>query len=201
MKTTKTIILLLFISFFMSNTSAKAQIDPLLGQISMFAGNFAPRGWALCNGQLLAISSNSALFSIIGTTYGGDGRTTFALPDLRGRAPIHAGNGAGLTDRRLGSRSGTEQTTITVLNIPAHSHSASINVASSVGRGEGTSQPSNGYIAEGGSYSTTSDNDATLATGATTIGNTGGSQPINNMQPYLTINYIISLQGIFPSRN
>ncbi|MCP3973971.1 MAG: phage tail protein [bacterium] len=99
--------------------------DPYLGEISWFAGNFAPRGWALCNGQLLQISQNPALFSVLGTTYGGDGRTTFALPDMRGRSPIHMGTGPGLSNRRLGERGGSETTTISVANLPAHTHTIS----------------------------------------------------------------------------
>ncbi|MEM8909888.1 MAG: tail fiber protein, partial [Bacteroidota bacterium] len=99
-------------------------MEPFIGQIMMFGGNFAPRGWALCNGQLMPISQNQALFSLLGTTYGGDGRTTFALPDLRGRAAMHAGHGPGLTDRRLGQRSGTETNTMNTLQMPSHSHIA-----------------------------------------------------------------------------
>ncbi len=101
-------------------------MDPFIGEIIMFGGNFAPRSWALCDGQLLPINQHSALFSILGTIYGGDGRTTFALPDLRGRAAIHAGHGPGLSDRRLGSRSGTETTTIQIHNLPVHSHTVII---------------------------------------------------------------------------
>lgn len=185
----------------MSNTSVKAQADPLLGQISMFAGNFAPRGWALCDGQLLAISSNTALFSLLGTTYGGDGRTTFALPDLRGRAPIHAGTGPGLSNRRLGTRGGQEVHTLTINEMPSHNHASNINVASTVGRGEGTTQPQDAFIAEGGSYSSQPTANAHLNPSSVTAGNTGGGLPHNNMQPYLPINYIIALVGIFPSRN
>ncbi|MCF4100075.1 tail fiber protein [Gillisia sp. M10.2A] len=166
-------------------------MEPFLGEVILFAGNFAPRDWALCNGQLLAISQNSALFSILGTTYGGDGRTTFALPDLRGRAPIHAGRGAGLSDRILGSRSGAEITTLTALNLPSHNHSIS---AAEEGN---TDVPNDNYIAGAGlnSYSTVTD------TASKSTGNTGNSQAFNNMPPYLVMNYIIALQGIFPSRN
>ncbi len=186
--------------------------EPFIGEIRLFAGNFAPRGWAFCDGQLLAISSNTALFSILGTTYGGDGRTTFALPDLRGRVPLHPGTGAGLTPRRLGQRVGTETNVLTVLNLPSHNHSfaGTIKASSVVGT---TPDPSSAYPAkaeviiswtetkESNSYSTAKDvtmaND--IVTGIT--GLTGGSQAVNNMQPSLGLNYIIALVGVFPSRN
>lgn len=179
-------------------TSLLAAETPYIGEISMFAGNFAPRGWAFCDGQLLPIAQYSALFALLGTTYGGDGRTTFALPDLRGRAPIHAGTGPGLSERRLGSKAGQETTTLTVAQMPNHNHGAyqSINTA------EGTqSTPTSGYPAKTGDgshdYANATDAQATNVT----VGNTGGGQAHDNMQPFLTINYIIALQGIFPSRN
>jgi len=113
-------------------------MDPFLAQITMFGGNFAPRGWAYCDGQLIAISQNSALFSLLGTTYGGDGRTTFALPDLRGRVPIHAGTGPGLSTYRLGARGGTETVTLNTLQIPSHSHAASFTPTGGGGGGAAT---------------------------------------------------------------
>ena len=165
--------------------------EPFLGQITMFAGNFAPRSWAFCDGQLLAISSNSALFSILGTTYGGDGRTTFGLPDLRGRAPMHPGNGPGLSSRRLGEKSGSETNTLTVNQLPSHGHNlastAEADSTSPVGNLLAASDDRN-YVSDAGS-----------AMGA--AGNTGGGQAVNNMQPYQTVNFIIALQGIYPSRN
>lgn len=166
-------------------------MDPFLGEVILFGGNYAPRGWAFCDGQLLPISQNSALFSILGTTYGGDGYTTFALPDLRGRAPIHAGSGPGLSDRRLGLRSGAETTTLNTLNLPSHNHTIS---AAEEGN---TDVPNNNYIAGAGlnSYSTETD------TASRSTGNQGGSQAFNNMPPYLVMNYIIALQGVFPSRS
>ncbi len=138
-------------------------IDPFIGQISLFAGNFAPRGWELANGQLLPVAQNDALFALYGTTYGGDGRTTFALPDLRGRAALQPGNGPGLSSRRLGEKLGIEEVTLNELQLPSHDHSLP--------------QP-----------------DATT-------GDTGGGQPHTNMQPSLALNYIIALEGVFPSRN
>ena len=156
----------------------------------MFAGNFAPRQWAFCDGQLLPISSNSALFSILGTTYGGDGRTTFALPDLRGRVPIHQGHGPGLSDYRLGQKSGAENVTLTVAQLPSHNHS--------VGGSESgaTKGPENAVPGTPGAYSPSAD----VQMAASMIGNTGGNQGHPNLQPYTVVNFIIAVQGIFPSR-
>ena len=193
-------------------------MDPMLAQIMMFGGNFAPRGWAFCDGQLLPISQYTALFSIIGTTYGGDGRTTFALPDLRGRAPIHAGPGLGLTPRRIGDKFGTEDNYLNVLQLPSHNHSASnVNLDLKVSSAAASiAVPTNGASLAAGNETSGSRgattpvqmyNDATpditLSGTSTpiTIGNTGGNQPVNNIQPSLVINYIIALQGIFPSRS
>jgi microcystin-dependent protein len=186
-------------------------MDPLLGQITLFAGNFAPRDWAFCDGQLLAISQNTALFSILGTTYGGDGRTTFALPDLRGRAPIHSGSGSGpgLSPRQLGSRSGTEINTLNVTQMPSHNHTSDLKVSSGNAAQQAATGGSSiatpgapggrGFDATYGFNQTTPD--TSLNGASVTTGNTGGSSPVNNMQPYLAINYIIALVGIFPSRN
>ncbi|MCX4248096.1 phage tail protein [Paraliomyxa miuraensis] len=170
-------------------------MEPFIGQIIMFAGNFAPRGWALCDGQLLPISQNQALFSILGTTYGGDGRTTFALPDLRGRASLHAGSGPGLTPRSLGQKSGEETVTLTVNQMPSHGHV--VNAADTMAN---VRSPSNAVLAQEatGAYQN-GRTDVTM--NPAMIGNSGGSQPHDNMQPYLVVNYIIALEGIFPSRN
>ena len=160
-------------------------MEPFIGQIIMFAGNFAPRGWAFCDGQLLPISQNTALFSILGTTYGGDGRTTFALPDLRGRVPMHAGHGPGLSSRRIGEKGGQESVTLTIAEMPSHTHSA---LSSS------TIDPtSTGAFVKG----------AVNATGTTpsiNVTNSGGNLPHNNVQPYGCVNFIIALYGAFPSR-
>jgi microcystin-dependent protein len=195
MKQTHFILVLVFVTFLSAN-KVTAQTGPFLGQIAMFAGNFAPSGWALCDGQLLAISSNTALFSLLGTTYGGDGQTTFALPDLRGRAPIHAGQGTGLSDKRLGQRGGAEQVTLQVSNLPSHTHSLNASTAT------GTSNAPTGNVHADTSvfdkeYATT----ANTAMGTETIGNTGGGVPVDIVQPYLTINYIIALDGDFPLRS
>ncbi len=178
----------------------------------MFGGNFAPRSWALCEGQLLAISQNTALFSILGTTYGGDGRTTFALPDLRGRTAIGPGNGPGLSSRRQGEKLGSERNVLNVTQIPSHTHAATgkLKLADTAAN----NIPANSYPAAisgrdsvGGSLQILGWNTAGGATfgaadGVTvTVGNTGGNQSVNNMQPYIAIYYIICLQGIFPSRS
>ena len=165
--------------------------EPFIGEIILFAGNFAPRGWALCNGQILAISQNTALFSILGTTYGGNGQTTFALPDLRGRVPVHPGQGPGLSPYDLGQAGGTETVTLNVAEMPQHTHPQPAT------NGEQTTNRPNGALpARGGVYAQTSDG-STL----TPPSPVGGSQPHNNIQPYLGLNYIIALEGIFPSRN
>lgn len=176
-------------------------MDPFLGEIIMFGGNFAPRGWALCDGQLLPISQYSALFSILGTTYGGDGRTTFALPDLRGRVSMHPGHGPGLSNRRLGEKGGSETNTLTSAQLP------SVPVKVSSGNATQTAATAGSSIATPGTTSgrtftategfNTSSPDITLNNG--TAG--GNSAAVNNIQPYECVNYIIALQGTFPSRS
>lgn len=172
--------------------------DPFLGEIRPFGFTFAPSGWALCNGQLLSIAQNSALFSLLGTTYGGNGTTTFALPDLRGRVPMHVGNGAGLSPRTLGESGGQEAVTLLTTQIPAHSHPGVSPPCSTDDPNSGS--PLNNFPAAVGTsiYSTTSN--ATMGAGGTT-GLTGGGQPHSNVQPYLVINFCICLFGIFPSRS
>ena len=173
-------------------------MDPFIGQIQAFGFNFAPRGWALCNGQLLPISQNQALFSLLGTTYGGDGRSTFGLPDLRGRVPIHSGKGPGLTSRQLGQEAGAETTTLNINQIPSHSHSVVIRALEEGNSGD----PEGKLIAGNGLSSFGSDNSSTLKNlKPIDSSNTGANQSHNNMQPYLCINFCIALQGIFPSRS
>lgn len=163
----------------------------------MFAGNFAPRGWALCQGQLLSISQNTALFSILGTTYGGDGRTTFALPDLRGRVPTQQGRGPGLTNRQLGERLGSETNTLNASQLPSHHHNyEKIGRTSEAGD---SSSPIGAGLADSGSRDR--EYKAGLPAESAMTNNTGANQPINNMQPTLAVNYIIALQGVFPSRS
>jgi len=179
-------------------------MDPFLGEIKLFAGNFAPRAWAYCDGQLLPISQYSALFSILGTTYGGDGRTTFALPDLRGRVAIHPGTGPGLSTYQLGQRGGAERIQLTVANLPSHTHTATSSTTVNVGDTGGESDPDGQFLGEGDVYTATPAgnklNDAAVTT-TTTIGMNGGSQSYSNLQPFLGVHYIIALQGVFPSRN
>jgi microcystin-dependent protein len=180
--------------------------DPFLGQIIMFGGNFAPRSWAFCHGQLLPISQNTALFSILGTTYGGDGRTTFGLPDLRGRVPIAQGHGPGLSPHSLGSRGGNESTTLTEANLPAHNHDVTATAKCKSTAGNSNDAVGNVWADDAGRASATFSSaapDADMNTNSidAVSQNTGGSQPFNNMQPYLAVNYIIALQGTFPSRN
>ncbi|MCW3807561.1 phage tail protein [Plebeiibacterium marinum] len=189
----------LLISLFIFTTGIIAQ-EPILGEIRMFAGNFAPRGWAFCDGQLLPISENTALYSLLGTTYGGDGRTTFALPDLRGRAPIHAGQGIGLSPRHLGQSSGTETNILSINQLPAHTHP--ISVSNKAYDDEANSDdPTGKYPAVSGENMYSNQYNVDAAAPEISIGNTGNSHAINNMQPYITIHFIIALQGIYPSRN
>jgi len=173
-----------------------ADTTPYLGEILLFAGNFAPTGWALCDGSLLTISQNQALFSILGTTYGGDGRTNFALPDLRGRVPVGAGQGAGLSNYVEGQMAGEENHTLVATEMPQHTHAANVDT------GNGTSAtPSNNVPAVNNEGIQHYGGIVNGTMNPAAIGTSGGSQPHNNLQPYLALNYIIALQGVFPSRS
>lgn len=174
--------------------------EPFIGEIKIVGFNFPPRGWAGCDGTLLAISQHTALFSLLGTTYGGDGRTTFALPDLRGRLPMHYGNGPGLTSRAIGTRSGVETNTLTTNQLPSHSHTGTVIASTQEGdrndpagaypaRPEDPTQP---YGGAGGTQ---------MAAGGVQIDSAGGGQAVNNMPPFLAVNFVIALTGIFPSRS
>ena len=167
---------------------------PYLGEIRMFGGNFAPAGWAFCNGQLLAISEYDALFNLIGTTYGGDGQTTFALPNLQGRLPLHMGTSSSGTTYQLGENSGVESVTLTTQQIPNHNH---VPLAFSTGGDQTT--PQNGVWA-GAADSRYSTSAPSLAMKNTLVGATGGSQPHENMMPYLAISFIIALYGVYPTQ-
>ncbi len=169
--------------------------EPFVGEIRMFAGNFAPRGWAFCDAQLLAVSQNDALFSLLGTIYGGDGRTTFGLPDMRGRIPLHQGTGPGLSNRRLGSKGGAENVTLTTNQLASHSHDFNANTA-----GGTASVPTGNVTASTGSplYRQIDQN---VDFAADAIQHTGGSRPHNNLMPTLCVHFIIALFGIYPSRN
>ena len=190
-------------------------MDPFIGQITLFAGDFAPRGWAKCEGQLIPISQNTALFSILGTMYGGDGRTTFALPDLRGRVPISAGTGPGLSSYSQGEKAGTEGVALTPAQMPAHSHGLTgVNVAVNVSSKDGTvAVPVADSTLAGLVVPRTAGiavyNDETpdvrlhpgtgILSGDTDNAGAGGAIPV--VQPFLALNYIIALVGVFPSRN
>jgi len=215
-------------AFLFSHTaSACGSSEPLLGSMCVFAGNFAPRGYALAQGQLLPISQYSALFSILGTTYGGDGRTTFALPDTRGRAVIGQGQGPGLSDYRLGEKGGVETVTLTVAQMPSHSHTATTTIENDVeidgvidlnaSSGKATTKQTAGNVlakAKRKTYSAStpdvklSPDSITFSligevnsTATTTLSETGGNQGHENRMPYIAVNWIIALQGLFPSRN
>ncbi|WP_026190547.1 phage tail protein [Methylobacterium sp. WSM2598] len=179
---------------------------PYVGQITLFAGNFAPRNWAFCNGQIMQIAQHPALFAILGNTYGGDGKTTFALPDLRGRVPLHPGQGAGLSSYVLGQHAGTETVTLGVQQIPAHSHKITGDATDG-----NVSSPDKAHLAQatvtiGGRptpvlnhTSGTAAKPVSLADD--TVQNAGGSQAHPNIQPYLALNFIIAVEGIYPARN
>jgi microcystin-dependent protein len=175
-------------------------MDPFLGEIRMMGFNFPPRGWALCNGQLLSIAQNTALFSLLGTQYGGNGQTTFALPDLRGRFPMHQGMGPGLPDRTIGEMAGVVNTNILNIHMPQHTHT----VAPLASSGLATQTAPNGAVLAAGLGSKEArfaNETGDVAMAAFNSGVSGGSQPISIMNPYLTINFCIALEGIYPSRN
>ena len=178
-------------------------MDEYLGIIKLFAGNFAPRGWAFCNGAILNISQNTALFSLLGTAYGGNGTTTFALPNLLGRVPVGVGQGAGLPNITQGEMAGAPTLQLTSANMPQHTHNTLINKANAT-----TNDPTSGVLAMA-NYPDPSTGDpipvnvyaATSAGQAPNITPTGASSPVSNMQPYLGLNYIICTEGLYPSRN
>ena len=174
--------------------------EPFIAEIRIFAGNFAPRDWAFCDGQLLPIAQNTALFSLIGTTYGGDGRTTTALPNLQGRAPMHPGQGPGLTRRRLGERVGEVTETLTAGQMPSHTHQ--LQASSSETEEDGVSTAAGNVTGQTETNELIYHSSANLTNMATSsIPNAGGSQAHNNLQPLLALNYIIALVGIYPSRS
>jgi microcystin-dependent protein len=179
-------------SCFIPINNAIADSNPFLGEINYFAGNFAPRGWAFCDGQLLPIAQNTALFSLLGTTYGGDGRTTFALPAVRGRVAVHQGTGPGISPKSMGEKSGSETVTATINNLPAHTHS--FHVSSDT---PSSTTPTNRAIASGQIFNN-DDVDRTLHNSST--GSAGGNASMNIMQPSVTAKCIIALVGTFPSR-
>ena len=170
--------------------------EPYVGEIKMFAGNFAPRAYALCNGQLLSIAQNTALFSLLGTTYGGDGRTTFALPDLQSRVPMFWGQGPGLSQHFIGEQSGINAVSLINTEIPSHGHTLGCNTSQTGASPENATFSGNARIGNGYASSGTP-----VSMNVAAIQPTGGSQPHNNMQPFLGLTFIIALQGVFPPRN
>ena len=180
--------------------------EPFIGEVRLLSFNWAPRGWALCNGQLLPISQNDALFSLIGCNYGGDCRTTFALPDMRGRVAVHEGQGSGLSNYVLAERVGTETVTLTNLQIPSHDHigSGTIQATSAVGN---QLDPKGRYLAQEGTVGVPvyhdGPGDETMAAGNVNVivNSNGGGQSHTNLQPLLVMNYSIALVGLYPSRN
>lgn len=167
--------------------------DPFLGEIRMVGFNFAPRGWAFCNGQLLPISQNTALFALLGIIYGGDGRTTFALPNLQGHSPMHPGQGPGLSLRDIGETTGTSTVSLISSELPSHTHQARASSDDA-----NSTSPINSAWGLGAVAQYRPDNDTSM--NANALAPVGGNQPHNNMQPYLTVNFVIALQGIFPPR-
>jgi microcystin-dependent protein len=182
-------------------------MEGYIAEIRLFAGNFAPRGWAFCNGQILSIAQNTALFSLLGTTFGGNGQTTFALPDLRGRVAVGPGQGPGLPAVNLGQVSGEPTHTLIITEMPAHNHTTQVTPRAydeGFGGGGNSSVPTNNFWSStngGGPYNNTSNVAMNAGAVQVTVGIAGGSQPHNNMQPYLGVNYIICMEGIYPSRN
>lgn len=180
-------------------------MDPFVGEIRAVGFNYAPNNWALCQGQLLPISQNTALYSLLGITYGGDGRTTFGLPDLRGRLIVHPGQGAGLSRYTLGQVSGTENTTLLVTQLPVHTHALGSDLAVGATTTNGsTASPAGNVLALNTSmqrYSSTSDTLMATTSVTGTAAATGGSTAHSNIMPYLSLNYIIALAGIFPQRS
>ena len=171
-------------------------MEPFIGQIMMVGFNYAPQGWALCNGQLLSIAQNTALFSLLGTFYGGNGTTTFGLPDLRGRMPIHQGQGPGLSNHPIGQASGQETVTLLSSQMPQHTHV--VNAQSGPGN---STNPANNFPAASSARDNIYSNSANTTMNAQTDAPSGGSQPHDNMSPYLTINFIIATEGIYPPRS
>lgn len=175
--------------------------DPLLGEIMPVGFNFAPRGWSLCNGQLIAIASNTALFSLLGCTYGGDCRTTMALPDLRSRSPVGVGTGAGLDTISWGERGGSYYTIVTTAHMPSHNHTAELHGENALAT---DANPSGrmlaGHLAYADNNGVAGDNKI-MDRGSIVVGNTGGTQPMNIRNPFLGIYYCIAMQGVFPSRS
>jgi microcystin-dependent protein len=179
-------------------------MEGMIGEIRMFAGNFAPKNWGYCQGQIINIASNTALFSILGTTYGGNGTTTFALPNLSSRVALGAGQGPGLSYYNLGQVAGEENVTLISTQMPSHTHTGTGTFASNTATAAGDSSPEGGYVTPsnlGDIYNENASGSMGPSPVSATIYPTGGNQPHNNQQPYLGMNYVICMYGIYPSRN
>ena len=172
--------------------------EPFIGQINIFGFNFAPRGWAFCNGQILSIAQNTALFSLLGTQYGGNGQTTFALPNLQSRIPVHFGTGPGLSQYVIGEQGGVENTTLLQSQLPIHNHTYAPLANNS---DAGVSKPGTAFMGKADAAIYASASDGTTVMGTQICGAAGGNQPFPNLPPYLAVNFCIATQGIFPSRN
>jgi len=170
--------------------------DPFVAEIRIFPFNFAPRGWAFCDGQLMPISQNTALFSLLGTTYGGDGKSTFALPDLKGRSPLQAGRGPGLSERWLGESGGAAEVTLTADQVPGHAHGLQASTSATSG------SPAGGSLANvaNGAAAYRMPGAATKLMAADSVATAGGGAPHNNRQPYLALHFCIAMQGVYPPR-
>jgi microcystin-dependent protein len=179
--------------------------EPLLAGIFLFGGNFAPRGYMLCQGQILSIAQNTALFSLLGTTFGGNGQTTFALPDLRGRLPVGTGQGPGLPNMLQGEMGGADNVTLTSLNMPQHTHTVVVTIHAAADGRPTSETPANSFLDNTTGVNTyagaTDGTNMNAGMASVVVGPAGGSQPFNVQNPYLGMNYIIATQGIFPSRN
>ena len=175
--------------------------DPTLGQLMAFGGNFCPRGWSTASGQLLAVSSNDALFSLFGTIYGGDGRTTFALPDLRGRRAISQGQSSGTNNHRLGAKSGTENLTLTIANIPSHTHDGRIKATNAAGNSTTPVRNSLAISPTGTNIYSTADPANNMNANDLNISPAGGGQSMNKTSPFLTMQWCVAMVGIYPSRS
>jgi len=180
---------------------AKAGMDPFIGEIIWVGFTFCPRGFTNADGQLLSIAQNNALFALYGTTYGGDGRTTFGLPDLRGRSPVHAGQGPGLTNIRQGARGGAEEVALTVNDIPSHNHTATLRGTTEAGNADSPANAVLAYKNRSKVYNDSLLTNSNMDSSSITVANTGGSRSHQNRSPYLAIRACVALTGIFPSRN
>ena len=202
MKKTRSIMLGcgLGLSMLAGTAGATCSNEPMLGSICITAANFCPRGYASTEGQLLSIAQNTALFSLLGTTYGGNGQTTFALPDLRGRSAVGMGQGPGLSPVFQGEQGGSENVTLTVNQLPAHSHTAQLRGTTSTGNTDSPANAVPARLPRSNIYSSAT-GDSNMGTSAVSVGSTGGNQPVSVLDPYLGLRFCIALQGVYPSRD